>query len=81
MKVKEESEKVGLKIYWAWPHPSEQDPYLPVASPSHPEVSTSLLSLSIRGQTEWKPQSHKTNQTDYMDHSLVELSETVSHVM
>ena len=33
--------------------------------------STSLLSLSIRGQTEWKPQSQKTNQTDHMNHSLV----------
>ena len=29
------------------------------------------LFLSIRGQTEWKPQSQKTNQTDHMDHSLV----------
>ena len=25
----------------------------------------------IRGQTEWKPQSQKTSQTDHMDHSLV----------
>ena len=31
----------------------------------------SLLSLSIRGQTEWKPQSQKDNKTDHMDHSLV----------
>ena len=34
---------------------------------SHQEASRSLLSFSIRGQTEWKPQSQKTNQTDYMD--------------
>ena len=33
--------------------------------------SISLLSLFIRRQTEWKPQSQKTNQTDHMDHSLV----------
>ena len=46
--------KIGLKIYWAWPHPSEQADF-PIASPSHQEASTSLLSLSIRGQTEWKP--------------------------
>ena len=35
---------------------------------SHQEASISLLSFSIRGQTEWKPQSQKTN---HMDHSLV----------
>ena len=34
-------------------------------------ASGSLLSLSIRGQTEWKPQSQKTLQTDHMDHLLV----------
>ena len=31
----------------------------------------SLLSFSIRGQTEWKPQSQETNQSDHMDHGLV----------
>ena len=40
-------------------------------SVSHQETSISLLSLFIRGKTEWKPQSQKTNQTDHMDHSLV----------
>ena len=60
-----------LKIYRAWPHPSEQDPVPPSASLSHQEASTSLLSSSIQGWTEWKPQSQKTNQTDHMDHSLV----------
>ena len=40
---------------------------------SDQEASITLLSLSIRGQTEWKPQSQKTNQTDHMDHSLMEL--------
>ena len=30
-----------------------------------------LLSFSIRGQTDSKPQSQKTNQSDHMDHSLV----------
>ena len=29
------------------------------------------LTLSIRGQTDWKPQSQKTNQTDHMDPNLV----------
>ena len=54
-----------------WPHPSEQDPDSPRVSPSHQKTSTSILYLSIRGQTEWKSQSQKSNQTDYMDHSLV----------
>ena len=29
----------------------------------HQEAPISLLSLSVRGQTEWKPQSQKNNQT------------------
>ena len=44
--------KIGLKIYWAWPRPSDS----PTASSSHQEASISLLSLSIRRKTEWKPQ-------------------------
>ena len=64
-------QKIGLKVYWAWPWPSEQEPVSPSVSLSHQEASTSLLPFSIRGQTEWKPQSRKTNQTDPMDHSLV----------
>ena len=64
-------QKIGLKIYWAWPHPSEQDPVSPSVSLCHQKASISLLSLSIREQTEWKPQSQKTNQIDHMNHSLV----------
>ena len=74
-------QKIGLKIYWAWPGPPEQDLVLPTASPSHQEASTSLLSSSIKGQTEWKAQSQKTTQTDHMDHNCVQLSETVSHAV
>ena len=33
-------QKIGLKIYWAWPCPPEQDPVFPTASPSHQEAST-----------------------------------------
>ena len=50
-------QKMELKIYWERPHPPEQGLAYPTASPSHQEASTSLLSSSIRGQTEWKPQS------------------------
>ena len=49
-----------MLIYWAWPHPSEQHPVFPSVSLSHQEASIRLLSLSIRGQTEGKPQSQKT---------------------
>ena len=48
-------QKNGLKIYWAWPHPSEQDPVSSSVSLSHQEASKGLLSFSIRGQTDWKP--------------------------
>ena len=34
---------------WTWPHSPEQDPVYPTASPSHQEVSTRLISSSIRG--------------------------------
>ena len=63
-------QKIGLKIYWAWPYSSEQDPVSPTVSLSHQEASISLLSLSIeRRQNETT--ITETNQTDHMDHSLV----------
>ena len=37
----------------------------------HQEASISLLSFSIRVQTDLKPQSQKPNQSDHRDHSLV----------
>ena len=37
---------------------------------SHQETSISLLSFTIRGQTDWKQQSQETNQSNHMDHSL-----------
>ena len=60
--------------------PVEQDPVFCTASPSHQEACTSLLSSSIRGQTEearttipqlpeWKPQLLKAHKNDNMDHS------------
>ena len=64
-------QKMWLKIYWAWPWPTEEDPVFPTTSPSNKEAFTSLLSSSIRGQTEWKPHSQKTNQKDHMDYSIV----------
>ena len=64
-------QKTGLKFYWAWPRPSEQELVSSTVSLSQQQASISLLSLSIRGQTECKPQSQKTNQTDHIDHSLV----------
>ena len=51
--------------------PIRTRPSFPSVSLSHQEAFISLLSFSIRGQTKWKPQSQKTNQTDYMDHNLV----------
>ena len=40
-------QKIGLKIYWAWPHSSKQDPVFLSVSLSHQEASISLLSFSI----------------------------------
>ena len=64
-------QKIESKIYWAWPGSSEKDPVAPSVSLSHQEASIRLLILSIRRQTECKPQSQKTKQTNHMDQSLV----------
>ena len=50
-------------------HTSEQDQVSPTGSLSHQEHKAFIL--TFRGQTEWKPQSQKTNQTDHTDHSHV----------
>ena len=46
-------QKIGLKIYWAWPHPSEQDSVFPSVSLFHQEASkASYPSLSEGRQSE-----------------------------
>ena len=50
--------------------PIRTGPSFPSVSLSYQEASISLLSFSIRGQTDWKPQSQKTNQSDYMTIAL-----------
>ena len=50
----------------------------PSVSLSYQEASISLLSFSIRGQTDWKPKSQKTKQYNHMDHEWV--SELVNEV-
>ena len=44
-------QKIGLKIYLAWPLHQNKTQFPPV-SLSHQEASISLLSLSIRGQAD-----------------------------
>ena len=77
------------------PHPSTENwikDLLSMATPvrtrvshsvsfSHQEASTNLLPFSIRGQTDWKPRSQETIQSDHMDHSLVKLNETMRHAV
>ena len=53
-------QKMGLKIYWTWPCPSEQDSASPSVSLSHQEPSISLLSLSKRGQFSSVAQSNSS---------------------
>ena len=47
--------KIGLNIYWARTSS-------PSVTLSYEEASISLVSLSIRQQTEWKPQSQKLTE-------------------
>ena len=51
-KTRDLCKKIRLKIYWAWPQPSYQDPVSLTVSFSHQEASISLLCLSLRGQRE-----------------------------
>ena len=60
-------QKIGFKICWAWPRPSEQDPVSLSVSLSHHKP---LILLHQRADR-LKPQSQKTNQSNHMDHSLV----------
>ena len=46
---------------------------------SHQEASISLLSLSIRGPTEWKPQSQKTSQSNHTRTTSLSNSMKPSH--
>ena len=64
---------IGLKIYCGWPPHQNKTQFRtrPSVSLFHQEASISLLSFSIKGQTDWIPQSQKTNQSDHVDHSLV----------
>ena len=54
-------QKVGLKIYCAWPHPWEQDSDSPTVS-LYKSRNFHKSFILIRGQTEWKPESQKDNQ-------------------
>ena len=62
--------------------PTRARPRFPKSTPSHQEACTSLLTSSIRSQTEerrttipqiseQKTQSQEANKNDHMDHSLV----------
>ena len=43
-------QKIGLKIYWAWPHPSEQDSVSLTVSLYHQEASIRLLYFPSEGR-------------------------------
>ena len=64
------STEIGLNLLIMAP-PIRTRPSYPLVSLSHQEAAISLLSFSTREQTDWKPQSQKTNQSNHMDHSLV----------
>ena len=65
-------QKIRLKICWAWPHPSEQDPVYPSVSLSHQEASISLLPSPSEGrQTENHSHRKLTNLITWTTHSLV----------
>ena len=69
-------QKIGLKMCWAWPHPSGQELVSLLVSISHQEASISLLSFSIR-QTDRQNENHNCRKlttlltwTTVLSHSL-----------
>jgi len=62
-----------MYCYTQYPQPCSRPPLtLASISGSLPSKSSiSLLSFSIRGQTVWKSQSQKTNQSNHIDHCFV----------
>ena len=72
-------QKIGLKVYWAWPWPPEKDLVFPTANPSHQDACTSLFSSSIRGQREWSHNHRKlTKMSTYI--TVLCNNETMSYV-
>ena len=65
------SSKNWIKDLLSMTLPISTRPSLPLSQFLPSGSFHNLLSFSIRGQTEWKPQSQKTNQSDHIDHSLV----------
>ena len=41
-------QNIGLKIYWTWPRPSEQEPIFPSVGLSHQKASISLILIHQR---------------------------------
>ena len=72
---------IGLKYCWAWPFPPMQERVSSTVSLSNQEPCTSLLTSSIRAQTEaritipqppeGKSQSQKANQNNHIDQAYV----------
>ena len=60
--------------------PIRKDPVPPSVSLSHQKALISLLYFCIRGQTDWKLPSQKTNQSNHIDHSSVSSVQSLSHV-
>ena len=50
--------------------PIRTRPSFPLSQSLPSRSFISLLSFSIRRQTEWKPELQKTNQTNHLDHNL-----------
>ena len=59
-------QKIGLKIYWAWPCPPEQDPGLLTARTSQSGSFHKPLTSFIRGLTEWNHHHRKLTKPDHV---------------
>ena len=66
------STKTGLKTYWAWPCPAEQDPVSPTISLSYQErFHKPPILIHQRTDIMKTTVIEKKNQTDHVDHRLV----------
>ena len=67
-------EKIGLKINWPWPCPSEQDPKSPTASPSHQEASIASYPYPTEGR---QKENHKHRKLTKLITQITALSNSM----
>ena len=73
-------QKIGLKIYWTWPCPSEQDTVFTTVSISHQEASTSFYPHPLEGRQNANHNPRKPNWSHGSQFCLTQWNYEACHV-